>query len=123
MLDPESRAPHRLSVREIAEASGVAPSAVRFYEKRGLITAIRTAGNQRRFDDSASCRIRVARLAQSVGLTVNDIADLFADLPAEPSPDDWGAIGGTIVNVAEQKIADLKQHLVHMGSGTKLCEL
>jgi MerR family redox-sensitive transcriptional activator SoxR len=46
-----------LSVGEVAELAGVAPSAVRFYEKHGLVTAVRTSGNARRFGEEASCRI------------------------------------------------------------------
>ena len=57
-----------LTVGEVARESGVSGSAVRFYERQGLVRAARTGGNQRRFDSDAACRIRVARVAQRVGL-------------------------------------------------------
>ncbi|AJT42820.1 transcriptional regulator [Psychromicrobium lacuslunae] len=118
-----SQASHRLTVRDVAESSGVAPSAVRFYEEHGVIEAVRTSGNQRRFAESASCRISVARLAQGVGLTVRDMAEIFADFPAEPQAEDWGRVSATLITQAEQRIADLKQQLASLQSGGKLCEL
>ncbi|MBB1033326.1 MerR family DNA-binding transcriptional regulator [Dietzia sp. CQ4] len=111
------------TVGEIARESGVAPSAVRFYEKNGVITARRTAGNQRQFDESAACRINVARLAQRVGLTVREIADLFADLPTDPTPADWTRVADALVEEAEARTAQLRAHLRDLRSGTKLCQL
>lgn len=112
-----------LTVSEVARDSGVAASAVRFYEKHGVVTADRTAGNQRRFDDAAICRIQVARLAQRVGLTVREIADLFAALPAEPGPEDWEQVADRLVAEAEQRITNLRAQLESLGSEGKLCEL
>lgn len=111
------------TVSDIAAQSGVAPSAVRFYEKHGVITAVRTAGNQRRFDDSAACRIQIAKLAQRVGLTVRDIAELFADLPAAPVAEDWGRVADELVTQAQQRVADLTAQLDSLGSDDKLCEI
>jgi MerR family redox-sensitive transcriptional activator SoxR len=111
------------TVGEVAAESGVAPSAVRFYEQHGVITAVRTAGDQRRFDESAACRIRVAKVAQRVGLTVREIADIFASLPHDPEPQDWGRVAGTLIAEAEARTAALKTHLVAMQSGAKLCDL
>lgn len=111
------------TVSDVAADSGVAPSAVRFYEKHGVINAVRTAGNQRRFDESAACRIQVAKLAQRVGLTLREIAELFADLPADPGYDDWGNLADQLVSRAEQRVADLKAQLDALGTDTKLCEI
>lgn len=115
--------PAVLTVGDIAAASGVAPSAVRFYERYGVITAARTASNQRRFDESAACRIKVAKLAQRVGLTVREIAELFAELPAAPQPHDWGRVAQALVEEAEARATDLRTQLAMIGSGTKLCEI
>jgi len=115
--------PAPLTVRDVAAESGVAASAVRFYEKHGVITALRTPGNQRRFDESASCRIKVAKLAQRVGLTVREIADTFAELPREPDPRDWGRIADELITAAETRTADLRARLDEMRSGAKLCEI
>lgn len=115
--------PAVLTVRDVAADSGVAASAVRFYEKHGIITALRTLGNQRQFDETASCRIRVAKLAQRVGLTVREIAETFAGLPPEPGRDDWGRIADELIAEAEFRTDQLRAQLNDMRSGTKLCEL
>ena len=119
---PTSSGP-ALTVGEVAAASGVAPSAVRFYEKHGLVTARRTAGDQRRFDDSAACRIKVARVAQGVGLTVREIADVFSALPADPAPEDWHRIAVVLVEEAEARVAALRARLEAIGAGGRLCEI
>ena len=114
---------YALTVSDVAAASGVAPSAVRFYEKHGLITAQRTAGDQRRFDDDASCRIKVAKVAQRVGLTVREIADVFGTLPADTRPEDWQRVAVVLVEEAESRTAALRRHLAELRSGAKLCEI
>lgn len=122
-IDAQALADFTLTVRDVADASGVAPSAVRFYEKHGLISAHRTAGDQRRFDDGAACRIGVAKVAQRVGLTVREIAQVFADLPDDPQPTDWDHIARTLVAEAESRTAALRTYLDEMCSGTRLCEI
>ncbi|WP_324650747.1 MerR family transcriptional regulator [Georgenia sp. H159] len=117
-----SSAPTR-TVSEVAAESGVAPSAVRFYEKHGVVEAERTAGNQRRFGAAAACRIEVARLAQRVGLTVREIAELFSELPPEPGPEDWQHVADRLVAEAEHRVARLRSQLDALGSDGKLCEL
>ncbi|GAA4602324.1 MerR family redox-sensitive transcriptional activator SoxR [Actinoplanes octamycinicus] len=112
-----------LTVSEVAAAAGVAPSAVRFYEQHGVIRAERTSGDQRRFDAAAACRIKVAKLAQRVGLTVREIADVLADLPDDPACADWGRIAETLIAEAEARVAALKLQLAEMNSGARLCEL
>lgn len=114
---------HRHTVGEVAAQAGVAASAVRFYETHGLITAERTTGGQRRFDDDAACLIKVAKVAQRVGLTVREIRDLLATLPARPAPADWGRLTDALVAEAEARTAALRTCLQELGSGTKLCDL
>lgn len=116
-------APATLTVGDVAAATGCAPSAVRFYEKHGVITAVRTDSNQRRFDESAACRLRVARLAQRVGLTVREIADVLSDLPTEPGPESWSRVAAVLIGEAERRTRDLKERLTEMTSGAKLCEI
>ncbi len=112
-----------LTVGEVAADSGVNASAVRFYEQHGVIVATRTASNQRRFDDSAACRIRVAKLAQRVGLTVREIAEVFATLPPDPQPQHWAGIADHLVDEAERRTAELRANLGSISSGSKLCEI
>lgn len=111
------------TVRDVAAESDVAPSAVRFYEHHGVIVGIRTAGNQRRFDSAAACRIKVAKLAQRVGFTVREIADLFTDLPSDPQPEDWHRVSQRLITEAEQRLASLKRSVEAMKAGDKLCVL
>jgi MerR family transcriptional regulator, redox-sensitive transcriptional activator SoxR len=112
-----------LTVSEVARESGVNGSAVRFYEAQGLIAAIRTSGGQRRFDDQAACRIKVARVAQRIGLSVQEIRDLLAILPPNPSLEDWKALHIRLTTEATTRIAELNTALDEIRSGHKLCEL
>ncbi|MFF0469141.1 MerR family transcriptional regulator [Micromonospora zamorensis] len=112
-----------LTVGEVAHESGVSGSAVRFYERQGLIMAARTGGNQRRFGPDAACRIRVARVAQRVGLTVNDIRELLATLPPAPEPTDWQEVHDRLTAEAERRIRELHAALDDIGSGRRLCDL
>ncbi|MFV8380116.1 redox-sensitive transcriptional activator SoxR [Corynebacterium hindlerae] len=81
-----------LSVGEVAARAGVAPSAVRFYESKGLIASHRNAGNQRRFKRSVLRRVAFIKVAQNVRLSLDDIAQALAELPhgeAVPTKADW----------------------------------
>jgi len=71
-----------LSVGEIAERSGVAVSAIHFYEKKGLIDSWRNAGNQRRFHRGVLRRIAVIKVAQRLGIPLSEIGETLATLPA-----------------------------------------
>ncbi len=80
-----------LSIGQIAQRSGLTTSALRFYETRGLIASVRTAGNQRRYPRSMLRRIAVIRVAQGLGLTLEEIANAMATLPngRTPTKRDW----------------------------------
>jgi MerR family redox-sensitive transcriptional activator SoxR len=81
----------QLTIGELAKRSGVATSALRFYETRGLITSERTDGNQRRFLRSALRRVALIRAGQEVGLTLGEIAAALDTLPHDSTPTkgDW----------------------------------
>ena len=80
-----------LTVSEVANRSGFAPSAIRFYEKQGLIQASRTAGGQRRFERNMLRRLAFIRAARNVGLTLDEVAAALAMLPGSRTPTraDW----------------------------------
>lgn len=80
-----------LTIGEVAERAGVAHSALRFYENRGLISSTRTAGNQRRYPRDVLRRLAFIRVAQLVGLSLDDIAGALGSLPDRRTPDheDW----------------------------------
>lgn len=80
-----------LSIGEVSARTGVATSAIRFYEDRGLISSTRTSGNQRRFPRHILRRVSFIRAAQRVGLTLEDIAEALSTLPEgrTPTKSDW----------------------------------
>jgi MerR family redox-sensitive transcriptional activator SoxR len=80
-----------LSVGQVAERSGVAISALHFYESKGLIHSHRTAGNQRRYARDTLRRLAVIRVAQRVGIPLATIREALATLPDNRTPtrQDW----------------------------------
>ncbi len=83
-----------LTVSEVAQRSGFAASALRFYERRGLITATRTTGGQRRYTRDVLRRLAFIAAARHVGLTLDEIVAALEMLPESrtPNADDWGRI-------------------------------
>jgi MerR family redox-sensitive transcriptional activator SoxR len=80
-----------LTIGALSSRSGVAPSALRYYEAEGLLHATRTAGGQRRYPRDALRRVAFVRAAQRVGLTLDEIRDALSSLPDGRTPDrkDW----------------------------------
>ncbi len=87
----------QLTIGQLAERAGVATSAIRFYEERGLVRSRRTTGNQRRYEQAELRRIAFIRTAQRVGLTLDEIADSLATLPEGRTPNkaDWTRLSRT----------------------------
>jgi MerR family transcriptional regulator, redox-sensitive transcriptional activator SoxR len=83
-----------LTVSEVAARSGFAPSALRFYEREGLLHASRTSGGQRRYERGALRRLAFIRAARNVGLSLDEVRAELATLPAERTPTkaDWSRI-------------------------------
>lgn len=75
-----------LTVGDLARRSGVAVSTLHFYETKGLIAALRTAGNQRRYPRYMLRRVAIIRAAQRVGISLRDIGETLADLPLNEKP-------------------------------------
>jgi MerR family redox-sensitive transcriptional activator SoxR len=80
-----------LTIGEVATRSGMSVPAVRFYEERGLVSSVRTSGNQRRYERHVLRRIAVVRAGQRFGLTLAEVGDALATLPADhpPTKRDW----------------------------------
>ena len=80
-----------LTIGELSERSGVAPSAIRYYEDLGLVSSRRTTGNQRRYVRPTLRRLAFIRTAQRVGLTLDEIQRALATLPSNRTPTkaDW----------------------------------
>jgi|SRR5579863_2554428 MerR family redox-sensitive transcriptional activator SoxR len=103
--------PALLSIGDLARRTGLSVSAIRFYEQRGLVRAIRTSGNQRRFARSDIRRLSFALIAQRLGLSLGQIETELATLPAgrTPTREDWQAVSRRIRGVLDDKIALLEQ--------------
>ena len=82
---------HVLTIGQLAERSGTATSAIRFYESRGLVRSHRTTGNQRRYQQAELRRVAFIRTAQRVGLSLEEIGEALSTLPDERTPTkaDW----------------------------------
>ncbi|MEO6886840.1 MAG: redox-sensitive transcriptional activator SoxR [Jatrophihabitantaceae bacterium] len=100
-----------LAIGEVAARSGVASSALRYYETLGLITSTRTSGDRRRYRRSVLRRIAVIRAAQQVGLSLGDIAIAFVDLAphAAPTKRDWRRMAARWKPLLERRIQDLQR--------------
>lgn len=81
----------RISVGQLSARSGVAISALHFYERKGLIYSRRSSGNQRRYPRSTLRRVAVIRAAQRAGIPLASVLEVFEQLPQEGVPDqsDW----------------------------------
>ena len=100
-----------LSIGEVADRTGIAPSALRFYETKGLIHSDRSDGNQRRFHRDMLRRISFIKVAQNVGLTLDDIGNALATLPDQrtPTKEDWSRLSRSWGPVLDEQIAVLQR--------------
>lgn len=98
-----------LPIGRVAERTGVAVSAIRFYESRGLITATRDGGGHRRFHRSTIRRISFILIAQRLGYSLGAIQDHFDGLPGRrtPSEEDWQQLAVDFGADIEGRIAEL----------------
>jgi MerR family redox-sensitive transcriptional activator SoxR len=98
-----------LTVGDVAARSGLAVSAIYFYERKGLIKGWRTRGNQRRYAREVLRRVAVIRVAQRVGIPLNAIRVAFRSLPREraPTAEDWAAMSIMWRSELDDRIARL----------------
>ena len=100
-----------LTIGEISERSGVAPSALRFYEERGLVTAERTPSGHRRYPRSVLRRVAFIVFAQRVGLTLDEIRAELDRLPEGrvPTRGDWSRLSRSWSARIDRRIAELER--------------
>ncbi len=100
-----------VSIGVLASRTGLSVSAIRFYERKGLIEPFRSAGGQRRFLRSDIRRLSFIRIAQALGLSIEDIAAELARLPHQRTPNaaDWAKISRAVRSMLDQKIAMLER--------------
>jgi MerR family transcriptional regulator, redox-sensitive transcriptional activator SoxR len=107
---------YELTVGELSQRSGVPASALRFYEREGLIHSRRTAGNQRRFTRDTLRRVAFVRSSQRVGIPLARIRDVLALFPEDQvlTKDDWARISEcwrTDLNERIEQMQNLRDHL------------
>ena len=100
-----------LTIGEVARRSGVAASALRFYEERGLIASERAGSGHRRYPRSVLRRIAFVVFAQRVGLTLDEIGAELAKLPPDRAPTrrDWSRLSSTWTARIDGRIAELER--------------
>jgi MerR family redox-sensitive transcriptional activator SoxR len=99
-----------LTIGEVAERSGVAPSALRFYEREGLIVATRTSGNQRRYARATLRRIALVQAGKRAGIPLEEIRSALAALPNNRTPTkrDWERLSRRWKAEIDERIATLE---------------
>ncbi len=98
-----------LTMGEVARRSGYAPSALRYYERLGLVTATRTAGGQRRYERQVLRRLAFVRAARTVGLSLEEVGAALAALPdgRTPTRADWARLSRSWRHRLDEQIAAL----------------
>jgi MerR family redox-sensitive transcriptional activator SoxR len=101
----------QLTIGEVARRSGVAASALRFYEERGLIASERAGSGHRRFPRPVLRRIAFIVFAQRVGLTLDEIGSELAKLPPDRAPTrrDWSRLSSKWTARIDERIAELQR--------------
>jgi MerR family redox-sensitive transcriptional activator SoxR len=99
-----------LSVGHVAERSGVAVSALHYYERLGLISSTRNASNQRRFEPGTLRRVAFIRASQGVGISLTQIKEALDSLPESrpPTAEDWAQISRRWRSDLDTRIAQLQ---------------
>jgi len=100
-----------LTIGELSRRSGVAASALRYYERLGLIRAVRTGGNQRRYERAELRRVAFIRISQQVGVSLEEIREALASLPESRTPTkaDWAALSARWRGRLNERIAFLER--------------
>ena len=100
-----------LTIGEVSRRSGVASSALRFYEERGLISSERAGSGHRRYPRAVLRRIAFIVFAQRVGLTLEEIGEELAKLPANRAPTkrDWSRLSSRWSGRIDERIAELER--------------
>ena len=108
-----------LTIGEVATRSGVATSALRFYEDQGLIASERTNSGHRRYPRAVIRRVAFIVFAQKIGLSLEEIRGELAKLPRNRAPDraDWSKFSASWTKRIDERIAELER----MKSGLTEC--
>jgi MerR family transcriptional regulator, redox-sensitive transcriptional activator SoxR len=102
---------HDLTPGDLADRSGVAISALHFYEREGLINSRRTSGNQRRYSRETLRRVAFIRMSQRLGIPLTKVRDALATLPADrvPASRDWARLSAGWREDLDDRIVHLQR--------------
>jgi MerR family redox-sensitive transcriptional activator SoxR len=102
--------PSELSIGEVSSRSGVSQSALRFYEREGLITAQRTDGNQRRYPGVTLRRVALIQAGKAAGIPLERIRAALDTLPdnRQPTKHDWERLSSSWRRELDERIATLE---------------
>ncbi|MEM6934640.1 MAG: redox-sensitive transcriptional activator SoxR [Pseudomonadota bacterium] len=105
------RNPTWLSIGQLAQRTGLSVSAIRFYEEKGLVMPLRNPGGQRRFLRSDIRRLSFVMIAQRLGCSISEIADLLGGLPEGRTPNkgDWTRMSRAFRAMLDERIAMLER--------------
>jgi MerR family redox-sensitive transcriptional activator SoxR len=100
-----------LSIGDLSVRTGLSVSAIRFYEKNGLIKPDRNSGNQRRYEGSDIRRLSFILIAQQIGLSIEEIKETMAALPEgrTPTKADWSKISRSFRKTLDDRIAMMER--------------
>ena len=115
-MTQQARLPGELSVGDVARRSGLAVSALHFYEAEGLIRSHRTQGNQRRYAREVLRRVAIIKVAQRAGIPLKTIREAFKALPQERTPTvaDWTRLSSAWKQELERRIDRLTRLRDHL---------
>lgn len=115
-MSQQARLPGELSVGDVARRSGLAVSALHFYEAEGLIRSHRTGGNQRRYAREVLRRVAIIKVAQRAGIPLKTIRQAFKALPQERTPTvaDWARLSSAWKQELERRIDRLTRLRDHL---------
>src|SRR3974390_3745666 len=107
-----------LTIGQVSARTGVSVSALRFYEREGLVRSTRTGGDQRRYARDAIRRVSFIRIAQQVGLSLDEIRDALTSLPEDRTPTkaDWASLSRSWRPRLDRQIAELVRLRDDLGS-------
>ena len=99
-----------LSIGQISERTGLAPSAIRYYEEENLVTPFRNAGGQRRFERADIRRLSFVMIAQQLGFSIKQIKEALASLPDKRTPTkaDWERLSKQFCDDLDARIAQME---------------
>lgn len=106
-----------LTISDVSRRSGIAASALRFYEEKGLIRSERAGSGHRRYPRAVLRRIAFIVFAQRIGMTLEEVAEQLAKLPqgAVPEGKDWARISGSWTSRIDERIALLNRLRASLG--------